>query len=367
MGQCMVAQLLCTMYNVLCTLCRWVRATFFLLNSILICILHSCFMIPLYPLQFIVPHLYITLESFLYSKCGEAMIAVFTCFPKLRLHSDSLSMIEPLAQKKALLVINHQDSGDVPTVMSLMAHFSNSNSSTWIMDRMFRWTPFGIPCQWHKDFFSVEGSTAEMVRSLRRHFTASYFNNGRKWIVMFPEGGYLKNRGEKARQWATRNSLPILYNCCLPRTTAFTNVIQSIRGDVCPVPDSVNHVVDVTIAYSSSSRDSPDLTFSDIVFGSYTEKDVFINFRTYPLSELPQDEGSLTNWLYDRYQEKEELLNNFKEKGVFKEDACEFKQIQPRVCSLMGTLIFWYVSAFFIFDFYWSILAQCLCFLSDTF
>ena len=31
---------------------------------------------------------------------------------------------------------------------------------------------------------------------------------------------------------------------------------------------------------------------------------------------LTSDEGSLTNWLYDRYQEKEELLNNFKEKGA---------------------------------------------------
>ena len=50
--------------------------------------------------------------------------------------------------------------------------------------------------------------------------------SGHKWVIFFPEGGFLKNRGESARNYARKNGLPVLYNCCLPRATAFVNIIR---------------------------------------------------------------------------------------------------------------------------------------------
>jgi lysophosphatidylglycerol acyltransferase 1 len=40
-----------------------------------------------------------------------------------------------------------------------------------------------------------------------------------------------------------------------------------------------------------------------------------VNLRKHRLSDIPTEETSLTNWLYDRYSEKDELLKNYYSSG----------------------------------------------------
>jgi len=218
---------------------------------------------------------------------------------------------------------------------------------------MFKWTPFGIPAQWHNDFFSKEGDKEVVIKRLKDHFTTTYFDRGLKWLIFYPEGGYLKNRGERARNWATRNNLPVLYNCCLPRTTAFVAITQSFRGEVREVPEQVEDIIDVTLMYKGPR----DLCLSDIVMGSYLDTEVYANFRTFKISDLPKEESELQTWLYDRYQEKEEMIGRFKESGQFTEGG-SFTQIHQSTGRLLGSFAFWYITAFFVFDFYKSMIGH---------
>ena len=173
------------------------RGTIYFLSIFLICLTHSLTLLLIYPLNFIHHRLYITIEKYFSSQCMSAFIVPFvSLFPEIRIYSDSLDIAESLSDDKCIVLANHQESGDVPLMICLLTHLKQAYNCSWILDRMFRWTPIGIPCRWHNDFFSVEGSREKIIAAIRKYFTTTYFDRGFKWMVMFPEGGYLKNRGQ---------------------------------------------------------------------------------------------------------------------------------------------------------------------------
>ena len=70
---------------------------------------------------------------------------------------DSLSDLE---SERCLLLANHQSTGDVPLLMTMMsARRRVADNVLWIMDAMFRWTHFGMVSQVRGDFF-VESVSA---------------------------------------------------------------------------------------------------------------------------------------------------------------------------------------------------------------
>lgn len=56
--------------------------------------------------------------------------------------------------KRTLVVVNHQSTADVPLLMAAFNAKQNVLTNiTWIMDRMFRYTNFGVVSSYHRDFF----------------------------------------------------------------------------------------------------------------------------------------------------------------------------------------------------------------------
>lgn len=59
--------------------------------------------------------------------------------------------IQKIVNDKALMLINHQSTSDVPLIMAALD--GRSRNIMWIMDRMFMKTNFGVVSWFHKDFF----------------------------------------------------------------------------------------------------------------------------------------------------------------------------------------------------------------------
>lgn len=56
--------------------------------------------------------------------------------------------------KRTLVLVNHQSTADVPLLMAAFNAKPGLNRNVmWIMDRMFRYTNFGIVSSYHRDFF----------------------------------------------------------------------------------------------------------------------------------------------------------------------------------------------------------------------
>lgn len=160
--------------------------------------------------------------------------------------------IQKIVNDKALMLINHQSTSDVPLIMAALD--GRSRNIMWIMDRMFMKTNFGVVSWFHKDFFissvcshhshrskqpymhwpwnllCLQGKARreQSLTELTVHLSNVYMPCKRTWILLFPEGGFLRKRREISRKFALQNSLPILHHTTIPRVGAVQNVVATI-------------------------------------------------------------------------------------------------------------------------------------------
>lgn len=191
--------------------------------------------------------------------------------------------ITPCLNQRTLVIANHQSTADVPLLMaSFNAKPNILPNLMWIMDRLFKYTNFGIVSVLHEDFFIVSVSIGkvaysaliiiytfvylkgknnreESIVALRRHLHESYIPRKRLWMVLFPEGGFLRKRKETSQKYvilycicmnlilnilimfyfrfALKNNLPVLNNVSLPRVGA----LKAIMDEIGPKKQSNNN------------------------------------------------------------------------------------------------------------------------------
>lgn len=63
---------------------------------------------------------------------------------------------------------------------------------------------------------------------LKEHLEKYYHSRDRKWIVLFPEGGFLRKRRETSQLFAKKHSLPHLTHVTLPRLGASHVILKSL-------------------------------------------------------------------------------------------------------------------------------------------
>lgn len=66
-------------------------------------------------------------------------------------------------------------------------------------------------------------------------------------------------------------------------------------------------VIDMTLAYP----DCEALDMPGMMIGWHKPRDMMVHYRVYPVSDIPPDIKGRTEWLYDRYVEKENMLEQF--------------------------------------------------------
>lgn len=290
--------------------------------------------------------------------------------------------ITPALDERTLVIANHQSTSDVPL---LMATFNVKKgvlpNIMWIMDRLFKYTNFGAVSLIHQDFFIASGKSnrERSLLDLKKHLTESYIPRERKWMVLFPEGGFLRKRKEVSQRFAEKNNLPVLNNVTVPRVGAMKAIVdvlgspespfdnerrtvvppsavvederlssrtsreeeehqhqddvsstlinsEAINTDDCDnfkdspftklngkLSDCLEYILDVTIGYPNGKP----LDLPNIVHGFRNPCQTYLFYRLYRSSEVPRDSESLTRWLYDRFFEKERLLEEFYRTGTF--------------------------------------------------
>lgn len=67
--------------------------------------------------------------------------------------------ISDCIDSECLLLVNHQSTGDVPVIMQALTDANKRQLSRhvcWILDDMFKYANFGLPCHVHGDFFILQ-------------------------------------------------------------------------------------------------------------------------------------------------------------------------------------------------------------------
>lgn len=317
------------------------RFLFIIVNNLYCIPTHCLWMLMLWPLQWVSPKTYLTLEGIGFQWLLSMVSAwSYTAGYNVVEMGDE---VQRIANDKSLMLINHQSTSDVPLIMAALD--GHTRKIMWIMDRMFMKTNFGIVSWFHKDFFISSGKSRreQSLLDLTTHLKNVYLPCERTWILLFPEGGFLRKRREVARKFALQNNLPILHYVTIPRVGAVQNVVATIgparapkdgltNGNVktlspAEVDASLKWIIDLTIAYPNGNP----LDIMTIFFASAPPCSVVFHYRCYPISEIPTDNELLKQWVYDRYIEKESMLATYYSTGRFPDHRRPNEFCEPRL------------------------------------
>lgn len=241
---------------------------------------------------------------------------------------ESGDRLEDVAEENILFMPNHQSTADVPLCMTLFTarnHFADR--VMWIMDRIFKYSNFGCVSWMHDDFFILAGKEnrdASLV-ALKNHLHNAFVKKRRKYIVLFPEGGFLRKRKQISHHFAKKNDLPLLEYCTLPRTGALEVILDVLGGKTKngamnngfnSHSSTITKICDVTIAYPNGKP----LDLIQIAAGHREPCVTHVHYRVFDVKDLPQDPEEMKNWMYNLYVEKEKMLERYYQTGQFPYD-----------------------------------------------
>ncbi|KRX99648.1 Acyl-CoA:lysophosphatidylglycerol acyltransferase 1 [Trichinella pseudospiralis] len=286
--------------------------SYFIFTSLAFISSYLLTVISLYPLRLLWSSLYWSIESLL-----MRMLCLTVTIWLLYEQGDD---VKQYVAKRCLVLVNHQSTADVPILFDIVnMHFNKLYKVVWVLDNMFRCTPFGLVCRVHGDLFIREGlqhrdrSLQKLQNELRRKF----WSRRRNWIIVFPEGGFLYKRIVKSQNFAKANNLPVFHHVVVPRIGCIRAVLEvcnplkdlpysdfsnisSIQNSTASSP--LEYLVDITIAYENGNA----LSLWNIATGLNSRTKVILRYKCCPISDMPRENSdTLLRYLCDRWQEKE--------------------------------------------------------------
>jgi len=170
------------------------------------------------------------------------------------------------------------------------------------------------------------------------------------WLIMYPEGSRLHLAQRSALRYARKHGFDALKHCALPRTGAAKIVVDtcgpSAMHNHAPNLRPIEHIIDVTIGYRAG-------IINDIwsaMSGAWPNDDgtVGVHYRVHRVvGELANDEMKLRDWLYERYRDKDRLLDNYYRHGYFERKDEPSRVLIPfSVTRAIAVQCFWLMSAY---------------------
>ncbi len=198
--------------------------------------------------------------------------------------------------ENAVLVVNHQSMADIPVLLDYAFRHRRLGNLKWYVKDVLKWVP-GIG--WGMLFLDclfIKRNWAADKAGIERVFKGLRTGRVPAWIVSFAEGTrFTTAKHARSQEYAREHGKPLLRHLLLPRTKG---VVATLEG----LGDHVQAVYDITIGYHGSV---PSLT--QYFFGQATNVSLHIS-RT-PVSDLPATREERTEWLFESYRRKDELLD----------------------------------------------------------
>jgi len=372
------------------------RATWVTVNNLYVIPAHCLWMMILWPVTLLFGQdTYLRIEEYFFVRI-LGMVSFWNATAGYKIAESGDSIDEIFHSNRFLFMPNHQSTADVPLCMTIFSSTGHdgwskrgSDKVMWIMDKVFKWTNFGVVSWLHDDFFILAGkdNRDKTLDELKAHLKEVFLPKKRRCLVMFPEGGFLRKRKDVSHRFARKNNLPLLEYCTLPRTGALEVIIECLVNNRQPDGSSCNKVitsdhnsngtngdshksdssdvhqpshterlsltsstslrlrkattpggggeeeqlskiVDVTIAYPQ--RDNP-LDLLNIITAVRPPCTTHVHYRIFDIKDVPTEAEELRQWMYNLYIEKEAMLQKFYETGVFPHQMYDKNAAPPKV------------------------------------
>jgi len=330
-----------------------------------------------------------------YEGCLYKMLEAFVGFWGYTADYDVYEFGEDISRyhkNRVLVLCNHQSTADVPSLFAILQSKGVAARKTmWIISAMFRRTPFGIIAQTHGDYFiksSKDSNREAELDRMKDHLRKIFWDRDRRWVIVFPEGGFYYKRVAVSQEYGRKHNYPHLEHTTLPRFGAVKAILEEIgpryEDNTCRcgaqnnisnlkyIADAVRsirvnehvketrppieYVLDVTIAYPNAQP----LSIFTLVFGSREKCDIAVHYQMYKIDEVPFDDNEkLRKWMYKLYAKKDKMLDNYYKTGSFNPGEYGHR-IAFSWWEIITLYIFWFVSFAIQLVFYKWLLQQLL-------
>lgn len=203
-------------------------------------------------------------------------------------------------RENALLLSNHQTMTDVMVLLCFGWRCGRLGDLKFFVKDVVKWVP-GVG--WGMKFLDcvyVKRDWAKDRASIEKLFAKYRRDDIPLFLVSFLEGTRLtpkKLAGAQAFAEARGHYVP--QHTLVPRTKGFLATMLGLR-------DHLDAVYDITIAYPDFTPTLPDC------FAAKVER-IDIHITRYAIADLPEDESELSDWVFERFVEKDRRLAAFAE------------------------------------------------------
>ncbi len=210
--------------------------------------------------------------------------------------------------ENAIVVINHQSMSDIAVIFTLARRKERLGDLKWFVKDILKYVP-GIG--WGMLF--LDCLFIKRNWTLDRDYIHRVFENILKyqvpvWLMTFVEGTRITPLLlADSQKYAEESGLRPPRHVLIPRTKGFVASVQSMRGHA-------DAVYDITIGYVGGVP-----TLWQWIKGMV--RCVHLNVRRFPIEEMPEDGEVLAAWLNKCFEEKDLLLENYYNNGVFSHPA----------------------------------------------
>ncbi|GMR33158.1 hypothetical protein PMAYCL1PPCAC_03353, partial [Pristionchus mayeri] len=321
-----------------------VAVYFFIMTAFIVPIACVSTFLLLTPLLIMSRPLFLRLENRLCQFVNDHWVAASAfCGLQVVEYGDDVGEI---SDSRVLFLANHLGLVDHFVIMNSLHNKGRVPGSwMWVIYNIWKYTPLGVMWTSHGNFFVNGGPNKreKLLETFRKHLSDYFWSWNYGWVVMYPEGSRLFMIRDSAARFAEKNGLAPLRHCAYPRTGAAHAVMEvcapssedpSVARSGGGAP--IEYIIDATLGY-------PKGCVADIgsaLMGEWpleTSK-IGLHFKIHKVKPEWADEEKLKDFLYEKYKEKDDLLDKYYRTGEF---PGEKRTVQLSTWTIMASQAFW--------------------------
>jgi len=207
-------------------------------------------------------------------------------------------------RENAVVVLNHQEMADITVIFTVARAKKRLGDLKWFVKDVLKYVPGVGWGMLFLDCLFIKRNWTDDREYIHRVFGNILKYRVPVWIMIFAEGTRIRPaKVERSRRYAEEKGFRPLEHVLFPRTKGFVATVQALEGHL-------QAVYDITIGYVDGVP-----TLWQWIKGYVRE--VHVHVRRTPFGEMPRGEAALSDWLLQRYQEKDALLDAYYRDGVF--------------------------------------------------
>jgi len=212
--------------------------------------------------------------------------------------------------ENAIVVANHQQMPDVNVLMSFARRKRRLGDMKWFVKDIVKYVPgpgwgmLFLGCPFLKRDWSADRER------INKAFSRILKTRMPVWLITFAEGTRItQQKLMHSQAFAKAKGLVPFKHVLMPRTKGFVASVQGLRNHV-------DAIYDMTIGYAGGI---PSLW--QFIKGHV--KQVHLHVRRYDIKQMPEEPTQLSEWIIERYREKDQLLAYFHQHGHFPGELLE--------------------------------------------